>query len=606
MTDLPPLPLRFLPAGDAALLVELPSLAHASALHRAVLAQPIDGVRDLVPAARTLLILLDPHNPRTNTSPTHPDLIHALHTRARTAFPANPAAPGTATLDTPTPAITAAAVNIPVHYNGQDLPTVAELLGTSVCEVIRRHTAQPWQAAFAGFAPGFVYLAGGHPGLQVPRRASPRTQVPAGSVALAGEFSAIYPQASPGGWQLIGTTGTPMWDLHRTPPALVQPGCSVQFHNAGATARTISLPTLPTPASSIPSTTPSTSTAPLAPNPAGVAIDILHPGLQTLVQDAGRPAMAALGISPSGALDTAAMRQANRLVGNPIHTPVLENLLGGLQLRCHGPVTLAVTGATTVLTLRDGSTHNTNTANTAPCDRNTTWHPPCHHPIALDAGDTLTLAAPTAGVRSYIAVRGGWGVEPVLGSCSTDTLAHIGPAALQPGQRLYTGHSVPAHHLHAVPHPIEPQPTTPETTPPRPALPCPGDTVTLDIIPGPRTDWFTPDALHLLTGQTWQVTPRCSRVGIRLQGQRPLERSITRELPSEGTVTGAIQVPADGQPLIFLADHPLTGGYPVIATIASHHLDLAAQIPAGCGVRLRLSGNTPASPALTAPPHRAP
>lgn len=177
-----------------------------------------------------------------------------------------------------------------------------------------------------------------------------------------------------------------------------------------------------------------------------------------------------------------------------------------------------------------------------------------------------------------MAVRGGWQVAPVLGSCATDTLAQIGPAPLQAAAVLSVG-SVPPQHVQAV-QTIDPTAV--------PALPRAGDAVVLDITWGPRSDWFHADALALLTGQSWQVTPRSNRIGMRLAGAQPLQRVRHDELPSEGTVNGAIQVPSSGQPVLFMADHPLTGGYPVIAAVASHHLDLAAQIPIGCTIRFRV------------------
>ena len=531
--------MRILPAGDAALLVELDDLAHTLALYRALQAAPIAGVHELVPAARTLLVHFRPERIAAGA------LAAALRQREAAAL-------AHADSDA-TPRRT---VEIPVDYQGEDLPDVAEFLGIAVAEVVARHISCPWQAAFAGFAPGFVYLAGGHPSFrQVPRRPTPRTRVPAGAVALAGDFSAVYPSASPGGWQLIGVTGLPMWDLQRTEPAWVQPGFQVQFRDAGASARHVSLPAL--------------SKFKQKPDPelthqAQAAIEIIVPGLQTLVQDGGRHGLAGLGISPSGTLDQAAMRQANRLVGNPVDSAVLENLLGGLQLRCHGRATLAVTGADAALTLRaaDGRT----------------WRVPGHAAVALDDGDRLELGMPEAGVRCCVAVRGGWQVPAVLGSRATDTLAQLGPSTLHAGQRLPVGAAVPAHALRA----------TQAAGECAPALPRAGDEVTLDVLAGPRTDWFSADALTTLQGQGWRVTPQSNRIGMRLAGDAPLVRSRHDELPSEGTVTGAIQVPAGGQPVLFLADHPLTGGYPVIAVVASHHLDLAAQIPVGCSVRFRV------------------
>src|SRR5690606_16541013 len=232
-------------------------------------------------------------------------------------------------------------VEIPVHYNGEDLPEVAEMLGITVREVVARHTERPYLAAFAGFAPGFVYLAGGHPSFQLPRRTSPRTKVPAGSVAVAGDFSAVYPSDSPGGWQLLGVTDIPMWDLSRPEPAYIQPGFRVQFRNADTVSVPVSMPaalaggteTQLVNADSLAAEVRADADEPSAPIQSGAQLEILQSGIQTLFQDTGRVGMAGLGVSPSGALDLPSMRQANRLVGNPSDTPVLENVLGGLQLR---------------------------------------------------------------------------------------------------------------------------------------------------------------------------------------------------------------------------------------------------------------------------------
>ena len=236
------------------------------------------------------------------------------------------------------------------------------------------------------------------------------------------------------------------------------------------------------------------------------------------------------------------MRRANRLVGNAAGLPVLEALAGGLQLTSSGDTVVAVTGASGALTL------------TAADGRR--WPVPRNQAVALADGDVLALGEPVAGLRSYVAVRGGFVVDPVLGSTSTDTLAKVGPAALALGQRLVIG---------PMPHTAVGEPDAA-----LPPLPAPGDTVTLDVVLGPRTDWFTPEAVALLAAQRWQVTPQSNRVGLRLMG---------------GTALGAIQVPASGQPVLFLADHPLTGGYPVIGCVAPHHIDLAGQIPPGVWIR---------------------
>ncbi|GAA3620403.1 allophanate hydrolase subunit 1 [Marihabitans asiaticum] len=205
--------------GDAAILLETTDsdavLALTARLEelRAAGEGPWRRVADVVPAARTVLLVAD----------REIDLGELA--RQATAAAARetelPRAGG--------PASRAEEIEIPVVYDGADLDDVAAHTGLSIPEVIAAHTGTPWRVAFGGFAPGFGYLIGGDPRLQVPRRESPRTAVPAGSVALAGEYSAVYPRSSPGGWQLIGTTSTPMWDLDRDPPALLRPGSTVRF-----------------------------------------------------------------------------------------------------------------------------------------------------------------------------------------------------------------------------------------------------------------------------------------------------------------------------------------------------------------------------------------
>lgn len=191
--------------GDHAVLVEYSDLAETMTYYRSLAQSPIDEVEDLVPAARTVLVR---HNGNRDR----------VLEWVRTKDPANSTA-----------AENIQPVVIAVSYDGEDLGDVAEATSMSVDEVIRAHSEQTWTVAFGGFAPGFGYLVGENDRLHVPRRNTPRTKVPAGSVGLAGEFSGIYPRSSPGGWQLIGRTDAPLWDVHRDPPALLQPGATVRF-----------------------------------------------------------------------------------------------------------------------------------------------------------------------------------------------------------------------------------------------------------------------------------------------------------------------------------------------------------------------------------------
>jgi KipI family sensor histidine kinase inhibitor len=204
--------MRFLPAGYCGLLVECDDLAQVVALHRALERARPAGVVDLVPAARTVLLTFD-----ASTS----------HARLREAIAATD-------LHGDTGPAAERHVTIEVTYDGADLAHVARLTGIPQDEVVRRHQAADYVVAFTGFAPGFAYVAGGDPSLVVPRRSTPRTKVTAGSVALAGEFTGVYPGEGPGGWQLIGHTAAPLWDLQREPPALLTPGTTVRFTRVGA------------------------------------------------------------------------------------------------------------------------------------------------------------------------------------------------------------------------------------------------------------------------------------------------------------------------------------------------------------------------------------
>ncbi|KGJ06674.1 sensor histidine kinase inhibitor, KipI family [Paracoccus halophilus] len=506
--------MRFLPISRRSLLVELEDLAQTLALYDAMRADPLPGITDIIPAARTLMIRTEPG--------TAADAALAGAILARQPAPGTmPAARSDETIE------------LPVTYDGEDLPEIARLMELTEAEVIAAHQAATWQVAFCGFAPGFAYLSGDDPRFDLPRRSSPRTRIPAGSVALAGRFCGIYPRETPGGWQLLGRTAVPMWDLGRDPPALLQPGMRCRF---------VAQQARPHPSAALPpDRTPATAIR---------GLRILATGFPITFQDEGRPGQTGQGVSGSGAMDIGALRRANRAVGNPSGAAALEITLGPVRLRAECMMVLALAGAARASI--DG----------APV--------PAGAAFALDPGDELLIAPPGSGMRSYLAMRGGYQVTPVLGSAATDTLAFVGPDALKAGDAIAPANGAAI----AV--------AAPEM---QPELPGPGDLVELPVTLGPRADWFTPDMLHHFLTQEWRVTPDSSRVGIRLQGERPVTRIDARELPSEGTETGAIQVPHSGQPVLFLADHPLTGGYPVIATLRPEALDLAGQIPPGARIR---------------------
>jgi biotin-dependent carboxylase-like uncharacterized protein len=279
-------------------------------------------------------------------------------------------------------------------------------------------------------------------------------------------------------------------------------------------------------------------------------VDVLSPGPFTTVQDLGRPGHAALGVAASGAVDRPSLRLANRLVGNPEGAAALELTLGGLRLRFARLARVALTGA--------------------PCDARAGDRPlAMNAPELVAAGDELRIGTPSSGVRTYLAVAGGIDAEPVLGSRATDTLAGLGPARLARGDRLAVGAAT------GEPPAIDVAPA-----------PAPAAEPVIRLLPGPREDWFTAAARAALVAAPWTVSPRSDRIGVRLEGPA-LERARAGELPSEGMVEGALQVPPDGRPVLLLADHPVTGGYPVIAVVAGDDIPLAAQARPGARLRFR-------------------
>ena len=277
-------------------------------------------------------------------------------------------------------------------------------------------------------------------------------------------------------------------------------------------------------------------------------LTVVDAGPQTTVQDRGRPGWAHLGVPRAGALDRPAAELANRLVGNDPSAAVLETTLGGVAFDVNGPTLFVVTGAECVVTVADRAVAFA-------------------EPVLARAGARVRVGPATRGVRSYVAVAGGLAVDAVLGSRSTDTLAHVGPAVLRAGDVLPLGE--PA----GPPAGVDVGPVRRYL---RPAV--------LRVEPGPRDDWFRDTALTTLTGSTYAVSGDSNRVGLRLEGPA-LERSHEGELPSEGIVLGAVQVPASGQPLVFLNDHPTTGGYPVVAVVDPEDLWQCAQLRPGDAVR---------------------
>lgn len=524
-------PVEVRAAGDRAMVIDVETTAQAATLAAACAEHPLPGQVDAVCGARSVLLIFD--------RPPRPHQV----TRGVSQMLSTP--------NGQTPSGSHAKHVIEVVYDGEDLDEVAQMTGLGRDAVIAAHTGMPWTVGFGGFAPGFAYLIDGDPALEVARRSASRPRVPAGAVGLAGMHSGVYPCSSPGGWQLIGRTAARLWDVERTPAALLAPGDQVRFAAVDAFD--------PAPAADERSGGAASSHAPAQP-----ALEIEGVGLQALVVDAGRPGMAAAGVPRSGPMDRTALMVANTAVGNPAWTAAVEVTGGGLRVRARGQVVRSVTGATVglVVTTREGVVR----------------HRRCGQVFALREGEAMEIGVPERGLRSYLAVRGGLDVPAVLGSRCTDSLCGLGPPALARGDVL----------------PVGDQPAAAVAAPSvLPGVDDHDSPCVLHVVAGPRQDWFDASALSALLAQDWEIGARSDRVGLRLSAERPLVRGRAGELPTEGVATGSLQASPDGDLVLFAADHPVTGGYPVIAVVIDADLDQVAQLRPGGHVRFRL-----ASPAV--------
>ena len=289
--------------------------------------------------------------------------------------------------------------------------------------------------------------------------------------------------------------------------------------------------------------------------PADRALEILATGPLTLVQDLGRVGFAAIGVGASGAADRGAFRLGARVLAQPYTAAALEVTFGGLSVRAHGQLQLALTGAPAPAAVEGRGVGY--------CG-----------PFTLTDGQVLTLDSPSVGLRTYVSVRGGVDVPAVLGSRATDTLSGLGPPPLQIGDVL----------------PVGPPPVAFPNVDQAPTAALSGETVILHALRGPRDDWLAD--VDALTTTTWTTSSHSDRVGIRLAGEA-LQRHDSRmgqELPSEGVARGSIQVPPSGEPVIFLADHPVTGGYPVVAVLLDEDIDRVAQAVPRQQIRIVLVG----------------
>lgn len=516
---------RLLPIGDTALTLELgdaldPALnARVRALDAALRRRPAAGFVESVPAYRSLLVVFDPG--RGSFAEIREQLLRLLREP-----PGDAGAPGVLR-------------RVGARYGGEhgpDLERVARAAGITADHAVRLHAGREYTAHMLGFMPGFAYLGPLAAELQAPRLATPRPRVPAGSVAIAGMQTGVYPNASPGGWNLIGRTGLRLFDPGSARPALIEPGDRVRFEPVDELAEPA--PGAPACAVSEP------------------AIEVASPGLLTSVQAAGRPGHRRLGVGRAGAADRGALLAANAALGNAADAAGLECTLVGPVLRFLRPTRFALAGADLGAVLERGDLG--------------TWPVPPHRAVLGRPGSVLSFTGRRRGCRAYLAFAGGIDVPVVLGSRSTDLGAGFGGhagRALRAGDLLALGLAAARDG---------------RTAESRSAREPPASDATLRVVLGPQLESFGPRAVARFLGDTWAVDATSDRIACRLSGERLAHRGPA-EIVTDGMVPGCVQVPPDGQPIVMLADCPTTGGYPKIATVIDADLDRLAQLLPGEG-----------------------
>ena len=444
---------------------------------------------------------------------------------------------------------------IPVVYGGEygsDLADVADHTGLTEEEVAQRHAGGRYVIGALGFAPGFSYLIGLPPELTTPRRATPRTSVPPGSVGIGGSQTGVYALPTPGGWSLIGRTPLRLFRPERAEPFLIRAGDSVRF-----------APISETRYAEIDAEEAQSEADTYLEDTSDAVFEVISPGLQTSVQDLGRPGMGRFGVSPGGAADPGALIAANRLLGNDDGTAALEITLVGPRLRVLKACQIAIAGAD--LGARVNGTLM-----------------PSGRPVELRSGDDLwfdqaavTPAGTGRGARAYLAVGGGIDVPIVMGSRSTDLTAGFGGVqgrALRVGDRLSRGD--------ASRQMLAPSIDSSVRTHMNVVVSQTGSARTFRIVRGSQADRFDPSAWNIFLEAEFTVSSKSNRLGLRLDG--PSLTSIgDADVISEAIVTGTIQVTGSGQPIVMLPARATIGGYAKIATVISADLNALGQMKPG-------------------------
>jgi antagonist of KipI len=505
---------------EGSVLVEFPDVSDADANRAAIAlasrlfsARSRAGLLDAIPGARTLYLAFPPRAVSRE----------ALGRRLRRA---DPDAVSGGQPDS-------RLFRIPVAYggeNGPDLTSLARDRGIDEEELARRHQAAEYAVAFLGFSPGFAYLTGLPPELHAPRLPTPRSRVAAGSVAIGGEYTAIYPEDSPGGWRLIGRSPVSLFDPWGDPPALLRSGDRVRFERILPDELDRRL------AARVPRKDAAGMGEPI--------LAVIAPGLFTTVQGAPRHGLGSSGVPAGGAMDEEALERGNAAVGNAAGAAALEITMSGPQLRVLGDAVLCVSGGDLAARW-----------NGKLVDRDV--------PFEVRAGDHVAFGYTGSGARAYLCVRGGL-VERRAG---------------EPLRRVARGDVVARRAAGEAGNPRSASPAVSEPVGPR----------IVRVLPGPQASFFPQTVTDVFFSSTYRVSAESDRRGIRLDGPA-VEPGRPADIPPEGTALGAIQVPASGLPIVLGPDRPVTGGYAKIATVIRADWPRLAQAPLGTPIRFRPTG----------------
>ena len=527
--------LRFFPAGDRAVLAVLGEGISGEvndrvrALYRAICAADAPQIVEAVPSYTSVLVHYQPE------LATPQEMRELLSSLAEQSAEAAAAAPRTHI--------------IPVCYGlhfGPDLWEMEKTLGMTRQQIVDIHSGRDYRVYMMGFLPGFVYLGGMDERIAYPRLKKPRLRIDAGAVGIAGGQTGIYPSVSPGGWRIIGNTPVRMFDPAADPPTPIEPGDLVRFQPISVDEwydirhREMKKERQRKEAQSAPQ--------------GAFRLKVLSAGPLSTVQDGGRFGSQASGMTESGAMDRASYRLANALLGNGGNAAALELTLFGGSFAFEGEGEIALAGADMQARL-----------NGQPIAMN--------EAVPVKTGDRLDLGPAVRGVRTYLAVSGGIDVPVVLGSRSTNLKAGLGGLE---GRKLRAGDV-----LCALPQEME-------TSQKEHIVPVPmctfGEVTEVRFVYGPQDGRFSEAEKAKFTNSVYTVSSSADRMGYRLEGPQ-IRAEGGSDILSDGVCFGSVQIPADGQPIVMMADHQTTGGYAKIATVLSCDLPLLAQLGPGKKIR---------------------